>query len=315
MAYGWATRMRNDEFRIVMGAFEVGLGDPDTVDFTQRAALAWMAVRAKCDPSVPGDFSADSLREGAGGTVEWAGSGDTWAARLRQPDRSPMGRRLGRVFTVEVAVRSGGRAHAFAYRMHCSNPVDVKGVQNIPTIVREVSSELGLYDAGHELLPTACEVADGPALDGLVSLIEDPARTRPVLLVGATAGDDGLPRLPFDADALADKVFTLHHVFVLHPAMSDALTDRLGPDFDLRPGSIRSYRPGFDQMSDHPTDHPAASLRTVVTWEGGPPAFAAYLAGRAFQASVRDTDAWAEFPTVDQVRAAPAAAPPAAPRG
>ena len=162
----------------------------------------------------------------------------------------------------------------------------------VPAIVRGLADSPGLVDYGWRIHPTPWIVRDEEDVAGLIELIAEPNRTRPVFAIGLAPGRLSPETAPLDPFDLAHRTAGLAHVVVLTGPMTYVLTDRMGHRFSVFGNAVRTYRPGC-RLDNEDCQHPMALSETVRRWEapagsdgGGPPEFAAFLAREAARTSV-----------------------------
>jgi hypothetical protein len=131
-----------------------------------------------------------------------------------------------------------------------------------PAVIRGILGDPGASADGRRLT-TTCEhltVANVPALVALLSRID---RSLPVVVL--TPREGGRPSV--DPDAVADRLASLAHVFMLDsPAATFALTDSVGKERSVFLGAVRLYWPGFSPTANA-REHPLWLPNVIDEWE------------------------------------------------
>lgn len=191
--------------------------------------------------------------------------------------------------TVLIVFRSGGASHLRAALFFSPQPGRVHAqIHHLPKIVSALGETPGLIDAGWRIRSTPWVVEDRASVEGLVHLIGDPNRTRPLIAVGLAPGETNPESAPVDPWDLARRTAGLAQVAVVTGPMTYALTDRVGRRFSVFGNAVRTYRPGCVIGSDA-LEHPMALAETVLRWpRGGAQEFALFLTRAAARASIRE---------------------------
>ena len=162
----------------------------------------------------------------------------------------------------------------------------------VPGIVRGLARSPGLVDYGWRIQASPWIVRDDEGVRGLIELISEPKRTRPVFAIGLAPGQQNPETAPLDPFDLAHRTAGLAHVVVVTGPMTYVLTDRVGRRFSVFGNAVRTYRPGC-RFGDEQREHPMALSETVRQWKaasgnggGGPSQFAAFLTSEAARTSV-----------------------------
>jgi hypothetical protein len=154
-------------------------------------------------------------------------------------------------------------------------------VPKLPHFVRALCDEIGLYDSMHGFLPEPWEVEANGNFEEFYRLLLDPDRTRPILALSK----DKYTQAPLlNADWLAQHVLGIAHVVVLDNQSGWELEKRLGRDFTVFDGAIRTYQPGLSALDDEPYQHPLILSRKIQNWEGGTRALEEFLATKLAKA-------------------------------
>ena len=154
-----------------------------------------------------------------------------------------------------------------------------------PEVVRRLADSPGLTDYGWRLRATPWVVQDAESVAGLIDLISDPERTRPVFLTGLEIGETDPETAAIDVADLAWRTVGLAHVAVLTGPMTFVLSDRVGRRFSVFGNAVRTYHPGcvFGEREER---HPMALAETLSGWKGGSREFVNFLTREAADASI-----------------------------
>jgi hypothetical protein len=173
------------------------------------------------------------------------GNADIWAARFQHPDDDVP----GRTWTVETNVALVGDKAIFGYRMSASSlpGVDAPIQFSKPGVLRGITDQMGLRDAGRLLDGTVFNVTSSPELDALHALVFHPERSLPVVVVSE------LPRRWFgetdqyivDCEGIARRLRFAAHVVRLSFPMGYEWQDKVGDPWSVYGGSIRVYWPNI----------------------------------------------------------------------
>lgn len=282
--------------RVLMGNHQVGLNDEDALEFSKKTVFRWMCKVAKISPDLVPDMPEEGQFIGRFARIEVASTEGIWSAKVAHYDRNRDAHREGRLWTTDVSLtNAGNQPPILSYRLHTTNvsPEQVDQVRSIPRFIREISSELGLFDAKEELLPDARELETAKDFEDLCTFLENPLRRRPVMLF--IAPPSGEP-YPIDPDEFADNVFGLAHVYEVPERMVDALSDRIY--HALYPGSVVTFGNDYDPMTGMNGTVRMATRRSLME----DPTVASTLVRSCFRGSVSSIMEWDAFPTVDIVR-------------
>ncbi len=262
----------------------------------RRRILAWLAHRLGPLPEnfapvlgPPDDAAPRSGHLERKGTVlrtreQSSPSGRSFGLSLEMGGDS-----AGAEYRTEVTlIRSPGgcRVHTGLRTLRMRSAEEVRTVW-VPGIVRSLARSPGLVDYGWRVCPKPWIVRDHDAVRGLIELISEPRRTRPIFAVGLSAGETCPEAATVDVDDLAYRTAGLAHVAVITGPMTYVLTERVGRRFSVFGDALRTYRPGC-VLGRREGKHPMALSATVREWNpGGPAEFAAFLTREAARASVR----------------------------
>ncbi len=217
-----------------------------------REAAKWMRNRNGSIPNVA--LTGASFEIGGGGdqpaqavNLSFDG-GRVWAASLDFADTSL----IGRTWVTELTVAERASKTHFAARLvNVTRGDDAPFAPSLPGVIRQIVERTRAYADGVELGELPSEVDSADDVDGLIALLDDPARSLPVVVVA-----DGLEWQPVaDATELAKRLVAAAHVFSLSQAGANELRDRLGRSLSVFGGGARIYKVGFNSEYSHPYDY------------------------------------------------------------
>jgi hypothetical protein len=216
-------------------------------DRARQIVLDWIASHRRLGALLP--TSAKETPEFAveeGGLllqavrVEMEGA-EIWAARFQHPDDDVP----GRTWIVEVNAALVGDKSIFGYRMSASSVpgVDAPIQFSKPGVLRGISEQLGLRDAGRLLDGASFDVTSSSDVEDLYRLIFHPDRSLPVVVVSE------LPRRWFgetgqylvDCSGVARRLRFAAHVVRLSFPMGYEWQDKVGDLWSVYGGAARIY--------------------------------------------------------------------------
>jgi hypothetical protein len=173
-------------------------------------------------------------------------------------------------------------------------------ISSVPRVIGDLIRSPGLHDYGVVLTDAPSSLPTDKDLEQLISLLENKQRTRPIVVFSAWAGIDAYS----DARAAAQKLAGLAHVYVLTDQQSWALTERLGREFSVWKGAIRTYYPGFNPRIDEVTQHPPATREWLESRFGGLDRFYSVLVSSFAARTIRDASLEETLPSFRAVKQA-----------
>jgi hypothetical protein len=239
-------------------ATSLTLGTPEAAQAAFDAGIAaardWS--QRKLGSGLP---EGDSGRVGStAGTAEWfsAASPDRdrqlWQIVVRDASRDDA--TLIWRTSAQVALTGAGARATVRVAVESSDPRVVPFHYEFrrPDLVRLLVEGPGAWADQRRLDRRATRI-DSTTVHGLADLILDPGRRLPVVVL---TPEDATTRPAVDADALADRLLGLAHVFdVTVNPVTFTLTDRVGQLRSVFRGAVRLYWPGFT-LESWPYDHP-----------------------------------------------------------
>lgn len=184
-----------------------------------------------------------------------------WAARLDDADKAV----ARRVWTTEVALGEQAGTTLLGVRLLCvTHGDDPEFERTVPGLVRQMVLPGGASLGGIPVNVEPININAEEDVDELVDLLTDVRRDvdAVVFSVPEVLGQsrDGIQ---LSAEHVANGALGVVHVAILSSEASYTLSDRLGREFSVFNGAVRTYRPGFDPDQDDPFDHPLALAQTV----------------------------------------------------
>ncbi|WP_439891913.1 hypothetical protein ACS7SF_04780 [Ralstonia sp. 25C] len=193
-------------------------------------------------------------------------SAEIWAARFQHPDDDVP----GRTWSVEINVALVGEQAIFGYRMSASSlpGVDAPIQFTKPGVLRNVTDQMGLRDAGRLLDGTVMDVTDSVGVEALRGLVFHSERSLPVLVVSE------LPRRWFnkadqflvDCDAVSRKLRFAAHVVRLSFAMGYEWQQQIGDLLSVYGGAARIYWPKARPSEEDRTRHGLFFPDRMASW-------------------------------------------------
>lgn len=218
-----------------------------------------------------------------------------WALRYDNPGDGPH----GRIWRTEAIIGRNDRTALVGVRLTTiTRDWDVPIVRSVPRIVPDLATHPGLRDYGVQLGITPWHVQSDRDADELVALLEEPRRTRPVIVVSENA--DGMRLI--DADQLASRTAGLAHVVTISEEASWALSHQVGDRLSVYGQGVRTYSPGFLRNESLFDEHPLATPQWMIRRFPESRAFVSLLSRQAIDASVTGVDLEARLPGFGKVK-------------
>ncbi len=279
--------------------------DDDVFATTREIVLRWVDGRA-------GRPLPAHAWQGEGFELEEVGSQRTaavsievpryWAARLDDGDKEI----AQRTWVTEVGLgKRSDIAVVLGARLICVTRGEHKAFEpSIPRFVRTVVEAVsGVYLEGRrlEIRPWIIQSEDG--VDALVGLIEKRDRKIDVVVCSLPEGCEDPAEATVNAEQIHIRTLGAAHVVVITASASFHLTDRVGKEFSVYRGAVRTYRPGFDTSQDEPFRHPLGLPHRIAGWpEGGREAYEKFLIGLLLNRSASVSDAERNLPPFTEAR-------------
>lgn len=223
----------------------------DAFEACVRKSVEWMRGRNQKIPSeaangVPFDIGGGGDLP-AKAVVYDFDSGRVWAGILDVLDTSV----VGRTWVTEITIaESGGRVHFGSRLLNVTRGEDVYFHPTLPNITKDIVN-LGIAESsGVPISSKHVEILRDDDLDYMLSVIEDPYRSIPVVVVTQSSSGFSVA----EVDRIAHKLCGAAHVFNISPEIVQLFTKKYGR-FSVFGGGARVYSPEFDIESDDPYDH------------------------------------------------------------
>lgn len=207
----------------------------------------------------------------------------------------------GRIWRTEASVGYSDNAALAGVRLAIidANPAS-DFVISVPRVIGDLIRSPGLHDYGVALTDLPSALISDDELSRLILLLESRHRTHPVVVFSSWAGIDALK----DAREAAQRLAGLAHVYVLTDHQSWLLTERLGREFSVWKGAIRTYYPGFNPLVDEVTQHPPATREWLSARFGSLDRFYAVLVRAFATRTIRDVSLEDTLPSFRAVKQA-----------
>lgn len=170
-----------------------------------------------------------------------------------------------RTWVTEAVVAELKDSDLLAVRSQFSSTTVENAPATSPRFVRGWVERLGLIDAGYPIQLSPHLVNSFEDVERLLKLLYDPDRRLPVVVVSELS-ENG--QYPVDYLRLIHRAAALAHVVLLSAQVSYPLSNRLGKQFSVYNGAVRTYMPGFGQPDDRQV-HPNVLAPRIADWEEG----------------------------------------------
>lgn len=278
--------------RVVMQALAdiPDVDESDRLSTARQEALKWATKRAGQLPQAAWDlqtFDLDAPGTPASAVRLQTETADYWVLRLNDPDKGTP----GQIWSTEITISASRGRGTFGLRQTLlTRHPDVAITPGVPGVVLQIAESVGLTQDGLAIDGQPWVLGSEAAVDRFVQLLTDPQRRLSILLVTLPDGDDPSTAV-LDANRLARRALGLAHVVVMPASLTFRLTDQIGKRFSAFLGAVRTYRPGFDTITDSPYQHPLAMPHAITSWgDEGPNAFIDFAIGNL----ARDTTGYSE---------------------
>jgi hypothetical protein len=235
----------------------------------------------------PGEsFEVDAAE---GMPLEAISFGNFWALQFDKFDNEVP----GRVWRTEASVAFSDSTAMVGLRLALiDNVIGQEYFPSIPRVVGDLIRSPGLFDYGFPLTEESWHISSQFECDRLVRLLMLPNRTRPVVVFSTGRYVDAVA----EARIAASRLAGLAHVCVIDEIQSRVLTAKVGNEFSVWNGAVRTYNPGFNPLIDEVTQHPPATRAWLQSRFSSMERFTSVLL-RSFSArTVRDPKLEDELP-------------------
>jgi hypothetical protein len=239
----------------VIGNLSMAVGSTSTEVRTaaQLQVLSWLKGKKgiPVSDSAMGGLSWDFESPDSARTVEIETSPGLWAMRFDDPCNEL----IGRIWRVELAIadtQDAGPALGCTLSVLVPAGAPATIPPSVPVVVRDIARTIGLKDDGRELNGSPWQVERPADVERLITLIENPARNRAVVVVTHSPGKQSFA----DAARIGQDLAGIAHVVELDPSSTYELSRRFGKPLSVFGDAVRVYRTGFDSDNDNRFRHP-----------------------------------------------------------
>lgn len=225
-----------------------------------------------------------------------------WAARLDDSDREVPQRNW--VTEIGIGETAQGRV-IFGSRLLCvTRGFDAPFQPSIQSFVRQIVGNCqDITVDGRSIARSVTVVDSEDGVDDLVDLLNRKSRRLAVVVCALPEGSEEVGDSTVDADRLHRYTLGAAHLIVLTASASWFLSDRVGKEFSVFRGAVRSYRPGFDITSDEPFAHPLALPDRIRSWpNGGSQAYEDFLISKLLSSAATTQGSENRIPSFTLVR-------------
>ncbi len=240
-----------------------------------------------------------------------------WTLRYELSDTSAVGEAPSEpaaVRTTDISFARRENGVAFGLRVMGAGPIDPdRGMRAIrPRLFADIAHQLDLRDC-RRILDTPWEIGGEPDLNALYSLLIDPGRTLPVVVL--TQPDKRKFSVPvsdyvLDPLLISDQLLGLAHVVQLPWELGYIWTEMVSKPWSVYLGSVRVYMPGLNFERDGLGAHPLYLTEKILFWQHedmrAERAFTAFLTDKLASEAVMRRINWEDrlFVTDARTRAA-----------
>jgi hypothetical protein len=225
-----------------------------------------------------------------------------WAARLDDSDKDVP----RRDWVTEVGIAEHANKDAlFGSRLHCvtigeDRPFD-PSIPGFVRIIVERVPNVRVEGRTISLDPWLVETEDD--VEALTACMTNPGRRLDLIVCALPEGSEDLATATVRADQIHTRTLGSAHVAVITGPASFFLSDRVGKEFSVFRGAVRTYRSGFDPKLDEPFRHPLAVPERIVEWpEGGREGYERFLIGQTLVRAAAGRDSDKQLPPFTEVR-------------
>lgn len=273
-------------------------GSASAADTAIRTVLSWLKNKQRLKLPAAADRGEPFEIDAAEGQPVSVVRFDTfWSLQFDRFDNEVP----GRIWRTEASVGYSDSAALVGVRLAVIDASPWSDfVRSVPRVIRDLIRSPGLHDYGVALTDSPSAPTSDYELSQLISLLESKQRTRPVVVFSSWEGIDA----ENDAREAAQRLAGLAHVYVLTDQQSWLLTERIGREFSVWKGAIRTYNPGFNPLVDEITQHPPATREWLNTRFGGLDRFYSVLVGSFATRTIRDASLEEALPPFRAVKQA-----------
>lgn len=264
----------------------------ETFAAARDLVLRWVAPRAG-SPLPPKAWEGESFELDAIGSQRAAAvrldePRMYWSARLDDADKGV----AQRTWVTEIGIGVEGQdVVILGVRLVCvtrgeDSPYD----PSIPGVVAQAIDRLDAHLDDRKLTPGDWLVSNPGDVDKLVALLMNSSRRCDVIVCALPEYSVEPREALINIDRVRRRTAGVAHVAIITGPASFLLTDRVGREFSVFRGAVRTYRPGFDLTLDEPFRHPLGVPERIQSWSGGPTGFEDFLVAQAIHRSATSRD-------------------------
>jgi hypothetical protein len=277
----------------------------DAFEIARNVVIGWVRNRAG-RPLPPEAMKGESFELEEVGSQRTAAAAIEhpryWAARLDDSDREV----ARRDWVTEVGIAEHANKDVlFGARLHCvtigeDRPFD----PSIPGFVRTVIERMpNVRVEGRTILLDPWIVQTEDDVETLVACLMNRSRRLDLIVCALPEGSEDPATATVRADQIHTRTLGSAHVAVITGPASFFLSDRVGKEFSVFRGAVRTYRPGFDTSLDEPFRHPLALPNRIIEWpDGGRETYERFLIGQTLVRAAAGRDADKQLPPFTEVR-------------
>jgi hypothetical protein len=225
-----------------------------------------------------------------------------WAARLDDSDKEVPQRSW--VTEVGIAERPDNSV-VLGVRLVCvTRGADSTFSPSISRFVRTIIERCpNVFLEGRQIDQVPWSVQSEEDVETLVALIEHPSRRLDVIVCALPEGSEDPATATVDVRQIHMRTLGVAHVAVITGPASFYLSDRVGKEFSVFRGAVRTYRSGFNIAQDEPFRHPLSLSNRIIDWPGGGrEGYELFLIGQTLMRSASGHDVEHQLPPFTEVR-------------
>jgi hypothetical protein len=205
----------------------------------------------------------------------------------------------------EVGLAENEKDAIFGARLHCvtigeDQPFDPSIPGFVRSIVERVSN-VRVEGRAISLDPWFVQTEDD--VEELFACMTSPGRRLDLVVCSLPEGSEDPATATVRPDQIHTRTLGSAHVAVITGPASFLLSDRVGKEFSVFRGAVRTYRPGFDAALDEPFRHPLALPDRIMDWaDGGRESYERFLIAQTLVRAAGGRDADKQLPPFTKVR-------------
>ena len=163
-------------------------------------------------------------------------------------------------------------------------------IYSVPTFVKKISEKVTLLDGG-ESVDSVITVNSDDSIDNLYNLVTNPARQLPVIIISQNSSLDNIAANYFLVDngyflegaRLNKDLKFISHIYYLPTEMQTSWIKKIGNNWSVYNGAIRTYYPNFDIDDNCYYNHPMLIPQKILTMNYVSNTGKEYFGGHAFR--------------------------------